>query len=56
MSSTMQLVCPAGSPPAFRAAIDGNYSIETDLQISADGEAMFATGELSPAPLFYLHP
>src|SRR5688500_12287049 len=26
--------------PAFRAAIDGNYSMETDLQISADGEAM----------------
>jgi glycerophosphoryl diester phosphodiesterase len=25
---------------AFRAAIDGNYSIECDLQISADGEAM----------------
>ena len=25
---------------AFRAAIDGNYGIETDLQISADGEAM----------------
>jgi len=23
---------------------------------SADGQAMFATGELSPAPLFYLHP
>ena len=23
---------------------------------SADGRAMFATGELSPAPLFYLHP
>lgn len=26
--------------PAFRAAIEGNYAIETDLQISADGEAM----------------
>jgi glycerophosphoryl diester phosphodiesterase len=25
---------------AFRAAIEGNYAIETDLQISADGEAM----------------
>lgn len=25
---------------AFRAAIDGNYSIECDLQLSADGEAM----------------
>ena len=25
--------------PAFGAAIDGGYSIETDLQISADGEA-----------------
>ena len=25
---------------AFRAAIAGNYGIETDLQISADGEAM----------------
>jgi glycerophosphoryl diester phosphodiesterase len=25
---------------AFRAAIDGNYGIETDVQISADGEAM----------------
>src|SRR5687768_2659775 len=25
---------------AFRAAIDGNYGIETDVQISADGEAI----------------
>jgi glycerophosphoryl diester phosphodiesterase len=25
---------------AFRAAIDGGYAIETDVQISADGEAM----------------
>ena len=25
---------------AFRAAIEGNYGIETDVQISADGEAM----------------
>ena len=25
---------------AFRAAIDGGYGIECDLQISADGEAM----------------
>ena len=25
---------------AFRAAIAGNYAIECDLQISADGEAM----------------
>ncbi len=25
---------------AFEAAISGNYGIETDLQISADGEAM----------------
>ncbi len=25
---------------AFAAAIAGNYGIETDLQISADGEAM----------------
>jgi glycerophosphoryl diester phosphodiesterase len=25
---------------AFRAAIDGNYGIETDVQISVDGEAM----------------
>lgn len=25
---------------AFQAAIDGNYSIECDLQLSADGEAM----------------
>jgi len=28
------------TPSAFRAAIDGNYGIECDLQISADGEAM----------------
>src|SRR5436305_6621720 len=28
------------TPSAFRAAIDGNYGIEVDLQISADGEAM----------------
>jgi glycerophosphoryl diester phosphodiesterase len=27
-------------PSAFAAAIAGNYGIETDLQISADGEAM----------------
>ena len=27
-------------PAAFAAAIAGNYGIETDLQISADGEAM----------------
>ena len=26
--------------PAFAAAIAGGYGIETDLQISADGEAM----------------
>src|SRR5688500_15148778 len=26
--------------PAFTAAIGGNYAIETDLQLSADGEAM----------------
>jgi len=36
---------------AFRAAIDGGFSIETDLQISADGEAMvhhdFALGRLT---------
>src|SRR6187402_1520528 len=25
---------------AFRAAIDRNYAIETDVQVSADGEAM----------------
>lgn len=35
---------PAGlienTPSAFRAAIAGNYAIECDLQISADGEAM----------------
>ncbi len=28
------------TPSAFSAAIAGNYAIETDLQISADGEAM----------------
>ena len=28
------------TPSAFRAAIDGGYGIECDLQISADGEAM----------------
>jgi glycerophosphoryl diester phosphodiesterase len=28
------------TPSAFRAAIAGNYGIECDLQISADGEAM----------------
>ena len=36
---------------AFSAAIDGGYGIETDLQISADGEAMvhhdFALGRLT---------
>jgi glycerophosphoryl diester phosphodiesterase len=36
---------------AFEAAIDGGFSIETDLQISADGEAMvhhdFALGRLT---------
>jgi glycerophosphoryl diester phosphodiesterase len=36
---------------AFRAAIDGGYAIETDVQISADGEAMvhhdFALGRLT---------
>jgi glycerophosphoryl diester phosphodiesterase len=36
---------------AFRAAIDGGFAIETDLQISADGEAMvhhdFALGRLT---------
>jgi glycerophosphoryl diester phosphodiesterase len=36
---------------AFRAAIDGGFSIETDLQISADGEAMvhhdFVLGRLT---------
>jgi glycerophosphoryl diester phosphodiesterase len=36
---------------AFSAAIGGNYAIETDLQISADGEAMvhhdFALGRLT---------
>ena len=36
---------------AFQAAIDGSFAIETDLQISADGEAMvhhdFALGRLT---------
>jgi len=36
---------------AFRAAIDGGYAIETDVQLSADGEAMvhhdFALGRLT---------
>jgi glycerophosphoryl diester phosphodiesterase len=36
---------------AFRAAIEGGYAIETDVQISADGEAMvhhdFALGRLT---------
>jgi glycerophosphoryl diester phosphodiesterase len=36
---------------AFQAAIDGGFAIETDLQISADGEAMvhhdFALGRLT---------
>src|SRR5436190_20801836 len=36
---------------AFRAAIDGNFAIETDVQITADGEAMvhhdFALGRLT---------
>jgi glycerophosphoryl diester phosphodiesterase len=36
---------------AFKAAIDGDFAIETDLQISADGEAMvhhdFALGRLT---------
>jgi glycerophosphoryl diester phosphodiesterase len=36
---------------AFRAAIDGGFAIETDLQLSADGEAMvhhdFALGRLT---------
>ena len=36
---------------AFRAAIDGHYAIECDLQLSADGEAMvhhdFALGRLT---------
>lgn len=27
-------------PSAFQAAIDGNYAIECDLQLSSDGEAM----------------
>ena len=39
------------TPSAFRAAIDGNFAIETDVQISADGEAMvhhdFALGRLT---------
>ena len=36
---------------AFKAAIDGGFAIETDLQVSADGEAMvhhdFALGRLT---------
>src|SRR3954451_4342131 len=36
---------------AFQAAIDGGYAIETDVQITADGEAMvhhdFALGRLT---------
>ncbi len=36
---------------AFRAAIEGGFAIETDLQITADGEAMvhhdFALGRLT---------
>ena len=36
---------------AFQAAIDGGYGIETDVQITADGEAMvhhdFALGRLT---------
>ena len=28
------------TPSAFRAAIDGGYAIETDVQLTADGEAM----------------
>ncbi len=28
------------TPSAFRAAIEGSFAIETDLQITADGEAM----------------
>ena len=36
---------------AFRAAIEGGFAIETDLQLSADGEAMvhhdFALGRLT---------
>ncbi len=36
---------------AFRAAIDGGYAIETDVQLTADGEAMvhhdFALGRLT---------
>jgi glycerophosphoryl diester phosphodiesterase len=39
------------TPSAFRAAIAVNYAIETDLQITADGEAMvhhdFALGRLT---------
>jgi len=37
---------------AFTAAIDGGFAIETDLQITADGEAVvhhdFALGRLTP--------
>jgi glycerophosphoryl diester phosphodiesterase len=39
------------TPSAFRAAIAANYAIETDVQITADGEAMvhhdFALGRLT---------
>jgi glycerophosphoryl diester phosphodiesterase len=39
------------TPSAFRAAIDGGYAIETDVQLTADGEAMvhhdFALGRLT---------
>ena len=39
------------TPSAFKAAIAANYSIETDLQLTADGEAMvhhdFALGRLT---------
>src|SRR2546430_692941 len=38
-------------PSAFLAAIDGGYGIETDVQITADGEAIvhhdFALGRLT---------
>jgi len=40
-------------PGAMRAAIDGNFSIEVDLQLTADGEAMVhhddALGRLTEA-------
>jgi|ERR1051325_8498408 glycerophosphoryl diester phosphodiesterase len=39
------------TPSAFRAAIGGGYAIETDVQLTADGEAMvhhdFALGRLT---------